>query len=94
MKLPACRDAVRRGNNNLNYGSRVYATRMWSCYRRLRIEHEVYYSRYVNFCYAKFLHEFLTDPCWAWFDSVRNTERYQEAVAWAKVEAEKEEKNK
>jgi len=57
-------------------------------------EHEVYYSRYVNFCYAKFLHEFLTDPCWAWFDSVRNTERYQEAVAWAREEAEKEEKNK
>ena len=57
-------------------------------------EHEVYYSRYVDFCSAKFVHEFLTDPRWAWFDSVRNTERYQEAVAWAKVETEKEEKNK
>ena len=52
-------------------------------------------GRYINQGrFGEFVHEFLTDPRWAWFDSVRNTERYQEAVAWAKVEAEKEEKNK
>lgn len=54
-------------------------------------EHEVYNSQYVGFCYAGFVHDFLTDPRWAWFDSVRNTPKYQEAVAWAAEEAKKEE---
>ncbi len=54
-------------------------------------EHEVYNSQYVGFCYAGFVHEFLTDPRWAWFDSVRNTPKYREAVAWAEEEAKKEE---
>ncbi len=54
-------------------------------------EHEVYNSQYVGFCYAGFVHEFLTDPRWAWFDSVRNTPKYREAVAWAAEEAKKEE---
>ena len=27
---------------------------------------------------------------WAWFDSVRNTEKYREAVAWAEAEVKKE----
>ena len=54
-------------------------------------EHEVYGAFYTNFCRASFLHEFLTNTRWAWFDSVRDTPKYQEAVEWAKVEAEKEE---
>lgn len=29
MKLPACRDAVRRGSNNLNYGSPEVICRIW-----------------------------------------------------------------
>ena len=53
-------------------------------------EHEIYSSYYVNFCYASFLYGFLTNPRWAWFDSVRNTPRFQEAVKWAKAEEEKE----
>jgi len=54
-------------------------------------EHKIYSSNYTQFCYASFLHAFLTDPRWAWFDSVRNAPKYQEAVAWPKAEAEKEE---
>lgn len=54
-------------------------------------EHEIYGSYYINFCRASFLHEFLTNTRWAWFDSVRNTPKYQEAVEWAKAEAKKEE---
>ena len=57
-------------------------------------EHEVYGAYYVNFCRAAFLYEFLQNTRWAWFDSVRNTPKYQEAVAWAKTEAEKEEATK
>ena len=53
-------------------------------------EHEVYGAFYTNFCRAVFLHEFLTNERWHWFDSVRNTPKYQEAVEWAKAEAEKE----
>ncbi len=52
-------------------------------------EYKIYGTQYVNFCSAEFLHNFLTDPCWAWFDSVRNTPKYQEAVAWAENEAKK-----
>lgn len=40
-------------------------------------EYEVYNSHYVGFCYAGFLHAFLTDPRWAWFDSVRDTPKYK-----------------
>lgn len=57
-------------------------------------EHEIYGSNYTQFCHAGFLHEFLTNPRWAWFDSVRDTERYREAVKWAKAEAEKEKSSK
>jgi len=57
-------------------------------------EHEIYGSNYTQFCHAGFLHEFLTNPRWAWFDSVRDTERYREAVEWAKAEAEKEKSSK
>ena len=57
-------------------------------------EHEVYGAFYVNFCRASFLHEFLTNTRWAWFDSVRDTPKYQEAIAWSKAEAEKEEAKK
>ncbi len=52
--------------------------------------HDIYGSYYVNFCSAVYLHGFLTNPQWAWFDSVRNTQKYQDAVEWAKKEAEKE----
>lgn len=53
--------------------------------------HEIYGSSYTNFCHAGFLYGFLTNPRWAWFDSVRDTQNYLEAVEWAKAEAEKEE---
>ncbi len=36
------------------------------------------------------LEHFLTNPRWAWFDSVRDTEKYNAAVNWAKETAEKE----
>lgn len=35
-----------------------------------------------------FIHNLLTDPRWAWFNSVRETQRYKEALAWV-AEAEK-----
>ncbi|MBR6642194.1 MAG: helix-turn-helix transcriptional regulator [Lachnospiraceae bacterium] len=54
-------------------------------------EHEIYGAFYTNFGRAGFLHAFLTEPRWAWFDSIRNTPKYQEAVEWAKAEADKEE---
>ncbi len=50
-------------------------------------EYEIYGTQYVNFCSAEFVHSFLTDPRWAWFDSVRDTPKYQEAVAWAEENA-------
>ena len=39
-------------------------------------------TRLFNFTPER-LYEFLTNPRWAWFDSVRNDPRYIEAVHWA-----------
>ncbi len=43
-----------------------------------------------SFYWAKFLYEFLTNPCYAWFDSVRNTEQYISFVNWAEEMAKTE----
>jgi len=53
-------------------------------------EHVIYGAYYTNFSRAGFLHEFLTNERWHWFDDVRNTPKYLTAVEWAKKEAEKE----
>ena len=39
-------------------------------------------TRLFNFTPSR-LYEFLTNPRWAWFDSVRNDPRYIAAVSWA-----------
>lgn len=57
-------------------------------------KHQIYGAYYTNFSRAGFLYEFLTNTRWQWFDSVRNTPKYQEAVEWAKAESEKEEAEK
>ena len=57
-------------------------------------EHRIYGAFYVNFYHARFVYDFLTNTGWAWFDSIRDTPKYQEAVKWAKVQAEKEELRK
>ncbi len=52
--------------------------------------HELFDADCHSFYYADFLHHFLTNPAWAWFDSVRNTEKYVAFVDWAKDMAEKQ----
>lgn len=51
-------------------------------------EHKVYGSVYQDYLVPSHLYNCLTDPYWAWFDSVRNTEKYQAAIQWAKEMAE------
>lgn len=51
--------------------------------------HDLYGSHFVDFATPSYLYRCLSYPHWAWFDSVRNTEKYQAAVQWAKEMAEK-----
>lgn len=52
-------------------------------------EHKLYGSIYQDFLVPSHLYDCLTDPYWAWFDSVRDTKKYQAAVQWAKEFVEK-----
>lgn len=54
-------------------------------------EYTIYASQYTEFARAGFLYNFLTDLRWAWFDCVRSTKQYLEAVEWAKNAMEREE---
>ncbi|MBO5110590.1 MAG: helix-turn-helix transcriptional regulator [Clostridia bacterium] len=38
----------------------------------------------LSFANLRILEDLLTNPRWAWFNSVRETDRYQAAVAWVK----------
>lgn len=38
----------------------------------------------LSFYYMDIIYDLLTSQKWAWFNSVRNTEKYREVVAWAK----------
>lgn len=51
-------------------------------------EHKLYGSIYQDFLVPTHLYDCLSDPYWTWFDSVRDTEKYQAAVQWAKELAE------
>ena len=45
-----------------------------------------------SFYHMETIYRLLTSPRWAWFNSVRDTEKYQAAVAWAKAIAQSQEK--
>ena len=44
-----------------------------------------------SFYHMETIYRLLTSPRWAWFNSVRDTEKYQAAVAWAKQIAQSQE---
>ncbi len=50
--------------------------------------HDLYGSHFVDFAMPSYLYRCLSNPYWAWFDSVRDTEKYQAAAQWAKEMAE------
>ena len=46
------------------------------------------YGQMRLYASARYIWKLLTNPCWAWFDSVREEEYYKEAVQWlAELEA-------
>jgi len=47
-------------------------------------KHVLFCADWHSFYSAEFLANFLTNPRWAWFDSVRGTEKYISFVNWAK----------
>ena len=46
-------------------------------------KHELYAAFEFSFYPMYIIRALLTDEKWVWFDSVRNTEKYREVVAWA-----------
>ncbi len=47
-------------------------------------EYELFAIQHLSFYNIDFLYSFLTNPRWAWFDSVRDTPKYKDAVIWVK----------
>lgn len=44
--------------------------------------HSLFRIRHFSFYDMHCIHDLLANPRWAWFNSVRNTEKYQAAVKW------------
>ena len=45
-------------------------------------EHRLFGITYRSFSDMKLIYDLLTYPCWSWFNSVRETEKYKAAVKW------------
>lgn len=46
-------------------------------------EYELFGISHLSFYNINFLYGFLNDPRWAWFNSVRETDKYKNAIKWA-----------
>lgn len=55
-------------------------------------KHKLFAMINRSFYYMETIYHLLTSSRWAWFNSVRDTEKYQAAVAWAQQIAESQEK--
>lgn len=53
-------------------------------------KHKLFGIVNLSFYDMTYISDLLTDPRWAWFDSVRNTPKYQAAVGWARSIEEKQ----
>lgn len=53
-------------------------------------KHELFDVVYNSFYDMDIIYSLLTDPRWAWFNSVRDTEKYKAVVEWVKAVAEKQ----
>lgn len=56
------------------------------------ITHKLFAVVRLSYYHMYLINDLLTNPRWAWFNSVRNTEKYSEAVAWTQKIAEEQEK--
>lgn len=52
-------------------------------------KHQLYTSNFLSICDMFCIYDLLVDPRWAWFDAVRNTEKYKHAVDVIKEMADK-----
>lgn len=55
-------------------------------------KHQLFGVVYNSFYDMDIIHSLLTDPRWAWFNSVRETDKYKLAVEWVKSVADKQKK--
>ena len=54
-------------------------------------KHKLFGMLGLSFYDAEFLRDFLNDRRWAWFNSVRETPKYQAAIAWAEEKMKEQE---
>jgi len=52
--------------------------------------HKLFAMHRHSFYNMDYVHSLLTDPKWAWFNYVRDTEKYRDAVAWVKSVSDKQ----
>ena len=45
-------------------------------------EYELFGISHLSFYSLEFLYGFLNNPRWAWFNSVRETDKYKNAIKW------------
>ena len=55
-------------------------------------EYELFGISYLSFYDIDFLYRFLNDMRWAWFNSVRETDKYKNAIKWAEEKIKAEQK--
>ena len=55
-------------------------------------EYELFDISYLSFYDIGFLYRFLNDMRWAWFNSVRETDKYKNAIQWAEEKIKAEQK--
>ncbi|MBE6687143.1 MAG: helix-turn-helix transcriptional regulator [Ruminococcaceae bacterium] len=56
-------------------------------------KHKLFAVHHISFSEIEIIYSLLTNPRWAWFDSVRNTEKYKHAVDVIKEMADKNAEN-
>lgn len=54
------------------------------------VKHKLFAIHNLSFYNMDIIHSLLTHPRWAWFNSVRDTDKYKSAVSWVESIAEKQ----
>ncbi len=54
------------------------------------VKHKLFAVHNKSFSNLSIIYDLLTDPRWAWFDSVRDTPKYKEVILWVKSATEEQ----
>lgn len=96
--IEKCKYVISLGDEWLDVGGRLFSNIKVSKNWNYAIDekgdkHELFGPVNISFYNMYYICNLLTDSRWSWFNSVRNTEKYQAAVEWAKMAEEKQKEN-